>query len=150
MHWTLVVPLALGIVAVLQATLNRSIAASTGLAAAATLNMIVATVCALGFAAYCMTREDATGALRWQPDLGAFRWWWLLPGLVGFAIVLGLPWAVARIGALQTFVVLVGAQMVTSAVWDRFVEGIPFSTPRVAGAGFTVLGVWLVSRSGAA
>ncbi|MDO8349096.1 MAG: DMT family transporter [Planctomycetota bacterium] len=145
MSTELLVPLVLGVAAVLQATCNREIAVHTGLPAAAALNMLVATLAALAFAAYCAIRQAPDGLLRWPPDVTAFRWWWLLPGLVGFLIVLGLPWAVQRLGALSTFVVLVGAQVLASALWDRLHAGIPFSLPRVAGAVCTVIGITLLS-----
>lgn len=147
MQMDLVVPFVLGVVAVLQATLNREIAAHTGLAVATTLNMAVATVCALGFAVYCAARGEQTGFLQWHADASAFRAWWLVPGLVGFLIVLGLPWSVQRIGALSTFVALVGAQMLASALWDRYATGIPLTAPRVLGALCTVAGVVLLSRT---
>lgn len=149
MQMELVVPLVLGVAAVVQATLNKEIAAHTGLAAACTLNMMVAVACAFTFAVFCAMRGQTNGFLRWNPDLGPFRYWWLVPGIVGFAIVLGLPWAVQRIGALSTFVVLVGAQMLASALWDRCVGGIPLSTARVVGACCTVAGVVLLSRPNA-
>lgn len=147
MQFDFVVPFALGIAAVLQATLNRQVAAHNGLAAATALNMAVAGLCAAAFAAWCAARGDTTGALRWSADPGAFRVWWLVPGVVGFLIVLGLPWSVHRIGALSTFVALVGAQMLTSALWDLFVGGIPLSSTRIAGATCTIAGVVLLARS---
>ena len=143
----LLVPFLLGIAAVLQATLNRGIAAHAGLAAATALNMAVAAVCAVGFAVLCGARGEAAGLLRWTPDAAAFRAWWLVPGLVGFLIVLGLPWSVQHIGALSTFVALVGAQMLASALWDRFATGIPLSPARIAGALCTVAGVVLLGRT---
>jgi uncharacterized membrane protein YdcZ (DUF606 family) len=147
MQAELAVPLVLGVAAVLQAALNQQIAAHTGLAAATALNMLVAVVCAVGFALFCALRGEASGLLRWSPDAAAFRLWWLVPGLVGFLIVLGLPWAVQRTGALSTFVALVAAQMLASALWDRFVGGVPLSTPRLCGALCTVAGVLLAGRS---
>ncbi len=142
-----VVPFVLGIAAVLQATLNRQIATHSGLAAATTLNMAVAAGCAIAFAAWCATRGAADGLMRWSPHLSTFRSWWLVPGIVGFLIVLGLPWSVQRIGALSTFVALVGAQMLTSALWDHFAGSVPLSTTRIAGALCTIAGVALLARS---
>jgi transporter family-2 protein len=146
----LIVPLVLGIAAVLQATLNREIANHTGLAAAAALNMLVAAVLALAFAGFCALRKAPDGLLRWQVAGQDFRLFWLLPGLIGFLLVLGLPWVIERAGALATFVVLVAAQVLASTLWDRFAAGIPLSMPRVLGALCTVAGVVLVAWKPAA
>jgi transporter family-2 protein len=147
MQIDLVLPFVLGVVAVLQATLNKEIAAHTGLAAATAMNMAVAATCAFAFAAWCATRGDATGLQRWSFAASAFRAWWLVPGAIGFVIVLGLPWSVQRVGALSTFVALVGAQMLTSALWDWLAGGIPLSPSRIAGALCTIVGVVLLSRT---
>jgi len=147
MQIDLVVAFVLGIAAVLQATLNRQIASHAGLAAATALNMAVAATFALAFAIYCGLRGEQAGLLRWNLEGAAFRVWWLLPGIVGFLIVLGLPWSVQRIGALSTFVALVGAQMLTSALWDHFATGIPMTVSRVLGALCTVAGVVLLART---
>jgi bacterial/archaeal transporter family-2 protein len=147
MQMVLLVPFVLGVAVVLQATLNRQIAAHTGLAVATVLNMLVAAGCAFAFALWCGVRGDQDGFLRWHLDLSAFRVWWLVPGIVGFLIVLGLPWSVQRIGALSTFVMLVGAQMLASALWDRFAGGIPLSPSRILGALCTVAGVVLLART---
>jgi bacterial/archaeal transporter family-2 protein len=71
---------------------------------------------------------------------GDFQLWWIIPGLCGLTLVAGLPWAVERIGALQTFVVLVAAQILFSIVWDQFAEGIAVTTPRVIGAALAIAG----------
>jgi transporter family-2 protein len=78
-------------------------------------------------------------------DASLVRWWWVLPGSFGFCLVLGLPWAVQQMGALATFVALIGAQMVTSMLWDSYVEGTALSLPRLLGAAFAVAGVALTS-----
>lgn len=147
MQWDLAIPFVLGIAAVAQATLNKEIAQGTGLAAATALNMAVAAALAFAFALWCALRGEAAGPMRWSVDASAFRAWWLVPGLVGFLIVLGLPWSVQRVGALSTFVALVGAQMLASALWDHFAGGIPLSAGRIGGAVCTVAGVVLLARS---
>jgi uncharacterized membrane protein YdcZ (DUF606 family) len=145
MSIALLVPLLLGVVAVFQATLNRHIAQAWGIALALLLNAGVVIVLGLGLLAYCAQRGADTGFLRVNFDPSAVRAWWLLPGCFGFAIVLGMPWAVARLGALPMFVSLVAAQVVTSAAWDHLVEGIPFSAPRMLGAALAIASVLLVS-----
>ncbi len=141
----LFVPLVIGFVSVLQATLNRQVARAWGLGPMALLNMVVAFCIGAAFVVYCLMRGSGEGAFRVSFDLSLFRMWWLLPGCFGCAIVFGLPWAVEKLGALPVFVMLVGAQMCASAVWDRMVEGAPLSTPRVLGALLAVVSAVLVN-----
>jgi transporter family-2 protein len=142
----ILVPVVLGVVAVVQATLNRQVADRWGLAPAVLLNTILASVCSLAFLGYCAALTPRAGMLRVSFDLSDFRVWWLLPGLFGFGIVAGLPWAVGKAGALATFVALVAAQMVASALWDRFVDGSPLTASRVLGAVLAVVSVLLAGR----
>ena len=57
----------------------------------------------------------------------------------------GMPWAVQKLGALATFVALIGAQMVAGMVWDAWVQGAALTAPRVLGAAFAVAGVALTT-----
>ncbi len=146
MNPVLLIPLGLGAAAVIQATLNQQIAGSWGLARAAMLNVSIAFACALTMWLYCMAAGLKGELLRGSLEAAAFRAWWVLPGVFGFAIVVGLPWAVAKVGALPTFVSLVAAQMVTSALWDRYVSGVPLNLSRVLGAVLAVASVFLAGR----
>jgi transporter family-2 protein len=146
MNLVILIPVCLGAGAVAQAAMNRQIAERWGLAPAAILNTSVAIACSLGLLAYCLASAARVGLLRVSFDVASFRAWWLLPGLFGFGIVVGLPWAVGKAGALPTFVSLVAAQMVTSALWDRFVYEIPLNASRAVGAALAVASVLLVSN----
>ena len=146
MRLAMLVSLGLGAIAVLQAAINRKVAAVWGLAPAVLLNTVVLLVVAGAFLGTALrglgpfarfVAEDAR--------LGQLRWWWVLPGLLGFALVAGLPWAVARVGALQVFVGVVAAQMVTSLFWDALVEGIPATGARALGAALAIVSVVLVA-----
>jgi transporter family-2 protein len=145
MSTALLVPLVLGIMAVLQVTLNGRVAAHWGLAPAAVLNTIISLSLAIGFAAWCTFRGPVSGLYRVHFDASMIRWWWLLPGCFGFSLVAGMPWAVEKLGALATFVALIGAQMIGSMLWDGWVEGTALTVPRVLGAAFAVAGVALTS-----
>jgi transporter family-2 protein len=131
--------------AVAQVTLNGRLAKQSGLATAVVLNTAIALALAVCFAAWCALRGPTTGLYRVHLDPSLFRWWWLLPGCFGFSLVVGLPWAVQKLGALATFVALIGAQMVASVIWDRWVEGTELTLPRALGAVFAVVGVALTS-----
>lgn len=141
----LLVPILLGVMAVLQATFNRHIAREWGLAPAAALNTSVAVVLSLAFVLYCVERGADSGLLRINVELSRMRVWWVLPGCFGIAIVVGLPWAVSRLGALPVFVGLVAAQVLTSALWDRLVDGAHLPPGRIAGAVLAVASVALAN-----
>src|SRR5687768_17097354 len=135
MSSALLVPLVLGMMAVAQVTLNGRVALQWGLAPAAVLNTAIALALAVCFAGRCAFRGPSIGLYRFNVDVGLMRWWWLLPGSFGFCLVAGMPWAVQKIGALATFVTLIGAQMVGSMLWDRWIEGTALTLPRLLGAG---------------
>jgi transporter family-2 protein len=145
MSIALFVPIVLGVLSVLQATFNRHIAREWGLAPAAVLNTAVAVVLSLAFVAYCVWRGSDGGLLRVSFDARLMRGWWLLPGCFGIALVVGLPWAVAKLGTLPVFVGLIAAQVVTSALWDRLVDGASLSPQRIAGAVLAVASVALAN-----
>jgi transporter family-2 protein len=145
MSIALLVPLVLGILAVAQVTLNGRVATTSGLASAAVLNMTVGWTLAVSFAVWCVVRGTGTGLYRFQVDASLIRWWWFLPGCFGFSLVVGMPWAVQKLGALATFVALIGAQMVAGMIWDTWVEGTSLTVPRVLGAAFAVAGVALTA-----
>ena len=145
MSSALLVPLVLGAVAVLQATINREVARTWGLAPTALLNMTVALVASAVFLGYCVWRGDSGGLLRVNFDASDVRGFWLMPGLFGCALVLGLPWAVARLGATSVFVSLVGAQIVTSAAWDWLAAAQGLSPQRLLGAVLAIVSVVLAN-----
>ncbi len=130
-----------GLAVVAQAGLNRRFAGQWGLMSAVLVNMVVAT--AATFAVYLAVRampglwpEAAEG----QGRLGGFTPWHLLPGLCGVVIVLGMPLAMSRLGAVQSVLLLMAAQLITSLLWDALVEGRPATLPRVLGSGVAFAG----------
>ena len=139
------VSVVLGVLSVLQATLNRHIAREWGLAPAAVLNTAVAVMLSLAFVAYGVWRGSDSDLSRVTFDARLMRAWWVLPGCFGVALVVGLPWAVSKIGALPVFVGLIAAQVLTSALWDRLVDGAALSPPRIAGALLAVASVALAN-----
>ena len=146
MNWMLAVPVLVGAMTVLQGGLNKHLGSSMGLAAAVLLTCLVTTV--IGLALYAWVRVSPSiapdflqGEFNWQ----AFRWWMICPGLFGFGIVIGIPWAIPELGAAKVFVGIVAAQLVGSLVWDAFVEHNSPSTMRLLGAAITLLGAVIAS-----
>jgi bacterial/archaeal transporter family-2 protein len=145
MSMALLVPLFLGIAAVAQVTLNSRVAGQSGLPTAAVINMTVGITLAASFATWSVWRGSGAGLYRFQLEPSAMRWWWVLPGVFGFSLVVGMPWAAQKLGALATFVALIGAQMVAGMAWDRWALGTPLTVPRVLGAAFAMAGVALTA-----
>ena len=150
MRFSLLLPLYLGFASVLQGGLNRTLAKNWGLAGAALLNSLVLGF--IGLLVFFVARGTPTRLPEIFRDPGTafsnFSWWYLLPGLLGFSLVAGIPMALSRLGALQTFVVLIASQILASMAWDAFAEGKPVTLARVAGAVLAFLGAALVNFKG--
>ena len=135
----------LGAVGVLQVTINRQVALRWGLAPAVLLNTSIATVAAGVFLGLVARVRGGSFFFESGMRLSELRWYWVFPGIFGFMIVAGLPWAAHHVGTLRVFVALVAAQMVTSLAWDHFAESIPVTATRVAGALLAIASVVLAS-----
>ncbi|MCY1020278.1 DMT family transporter [Pyxidicoccus sp. MSG2] len=138
------VPLLCGLAVVAQAGLNRRFAGQWGLLSAVLMNMVVATVAT--FAVYVVARSvpgfwpEAAAPGGSGRFFDGFTVWHLLPGLCGVLIVVGMPWAMGRLGAVQSALLLMAAQLLTSLVWDAMVEGRPATLARVVGSALAFAG----------
>lgn len=152
MRWISFVPLLCGLAVVAQGGLNRRLASQWGLVGTTIVNTVVVLGVALGLYALARTVPQyfpegfaSTGnvALR-----GISLWYLLLPGLCGFLIVLGMPWAIGRMGAVQSVLLLIAAQLVASLAWDALVEGRPATLARVVGSAIAFVGAAIVVLKG--
>ncbi|TVQ93556.1 MAG: hypothetical protein EA397_04205 [Deltaproteobacteria bacterium] len=142
MNWYLLIPLAIGAMTVLQGTLNREMSYGMGLGSAIFLNSIVVMV--VGTVFYAVARF-APGWLppifAGAPDLSRLALWMVVPGIFGFCIIAGIPWAISEVGAARVFVVMVVAQLVVSLLWDALLGGAPVTLARGGGSALAVIGV---------
>lgn len=91
------------------------------------------------------------GLLR--PDLSAWReapWWAWLGGVAGLVLLMGLSYAIPRIGITPTLSIVIATQLVVAVLLEQFgwlgaVERSLDAT-RVTGLALVVLGAWLVFR----
>lgn len=132
------VPASLGLVAVLQAGLNRRIAEVWGIAGATLTNALVLLV--LASALY------ASGYVSGKINLSEFKYWYLFPGALGLALVVGLPLSISKWGALNTFLWLIASQILMSSLLDYWIEGHDFSWKRVIGGLVAIFGAWIAVR----
>lgn len=139
----------LGLASVLQGGLNRQIATTWGFTAAAFFNTLVLltaiTVLYIVSRRYPMLLPEV---LRERQGFSNFSWWYIIPGLCGLYIILGMPLVISKIGAVKLFMGFVAAQLVGSLIWDACMEGMPVNAIRIIGVGLSFLAVWLVTWKG--
>jgi uncharacterized membrane protein YdcZ (DUF606 family) len=136
-----------GIATVLQAALNRRIAANWGLGPTIVLHAGV--LFAFAIASYfAIEKVGLAVPASFRAKAGAYHnplWWYLIPGLAGWVIIFAMPFAISKIGALQVFVWVVAAQVLAGLCWDRWVEGIAINAARAIGVAVVILGAALTT-----
>lgn len=149
MSWAYFLPFIFGAMAVLQGGLNRLIARDWGLAGTVFLNSLMLSTAALGLYVWARNNPGALPEVfRDRGSFSSFSWWYLIPGLCGFTLVTGLPFAIQKIGALKVFVGLIAAQLLVSMIWDARIEQLPITSTRVLGALLSFCGALLVAWKG--
>jgi bacterial/archaeal transporter family-2 protein len=142
-------PLALGVTVLSQATLNRALALQWGLAAAVTLNAAVFFVLSIGFLLIAKYTPSVVPEFwRFQQNPQNFQWYYLLPGLCGFFLVLGLPWSIQNLGASTSFLLLIASQIISSLLFEHFHEGTHISFQKLIGALLVMIGAYLTLPKG--
>ena len=144
LSWSILVPLLVGLFTVLQGTFNRLMGDQMGLAAAILLNAGILLMAAGGLFIlvwYYPQLLPGFGAAKLRPP--AWSWWYIVPGLCGFGIVLGVPLAISRLGALPTFAAIIAAQLLFSLIWDITIAQVPVSPQRIIGVLCTMAGTLL-------
>lgn len=139
------VALGVGALGVVQAGLNKRVGADAGLSGAALINALVLLVALAGYFAIERLRPGGVpelfrGRLPTHP-----AWWWVIPGLSGFFIVFGFPWAIGRVGATTTVVLLIAAKIAVGIAWDGVAEGHWPGAVKLAGAGLVLVGAVMAS-----
>lgn len=149
MSWAYFLPFLFGAMAVLQGGLNRLIARHWGLAGTVFLNSLMLTTAGLALYLFARHNPQALPAIfRDKGSFSSFSWWFVIPGLCGFTLVTGLPFAIQKLGALKVFVGLIAAQLIVSMIWDAHVEQLPVTSTRMIGAALSFCGALLVAWKG--
>lgn len=139
------IPVLVGVAVVLQGGFNRQVSEQWGLANTVFVNGIVFLVVSILLWLLARLRPGMLSPEFLPPIDGSSvaLWRLILPGVFGVLIVTGLPWAIARLGALGAILIVLVTQLVVSILWDRFVEGLPLHPTRIAGAALALIGAWL-------
>ncbi len=137
-----------GFFGVFQAGLNTVVADSLGYTTALVFNAFFFLFFNLLFFVFVFLKPKILPhefTIQWA--FHDFHWWWILPGFMGFALVMGLALAVGRIGATQTFIITIAAQIFASILWDFFHGDHEVNGLRLAGAAITLVGAILATLS---
>ena len=147
MNWIYSVPLLLGIAAVVQGGLNSRIVDRLGISLMTVLNS--ATLVATSFIIYGLfklTSEPVPEDLALPDGPPSILWWYLVPGVLGYMLVAGIPWTIGHMGATKTFLILIAMQLVASVAWDHFFEDTPVNAIRILGVIVAFSGAFLATR----
>lgn len=142
-------PAIIGLAGVTQGILNRQVSAQWGLAWAVGLNAVLFLIySAVLLAAVRFFPEVLPDYLRTSFfSFDKFKWWFVIPGLCGFLLVLGIPWSIQMMGPSKTFILFIVAQIVFSLLAEKFFFDAPVSTLKIAGAVLAMAGAALVMWS---
>lgn len=148
MNLIMLLPLFIGCAGILQGTINRQVATHIGVAQASLITNAVTVLICIAF--YTLVKANPSlvpDFFQVKAPLTTYKWWFIFPPIFGFCIIAGIPFAFAKLGAVKVTVLLVAAQMVTSVVWDIFVEDIGINLMKFAGILFALISVVLVTLS---
>lgn len=139
------IPIALGVTVLTQGILNRQFGAAWGLSTAVLINAAVFFVLsALFFIIAKLWPHLLPEFLRFRDPGTGFQWAFLIPGVCGFILVLGLPWALHNIGPSKSFLLLITSQILSSLVADQWIYAQPVSAMKWVGGFITVIGAAVV------
>jgi bacterial/archaeal transporter family-2 protein len=144
----LIIPFFMGALGVLQNTWNKNIANEWGLIKTLHMNNIalLGTGVLVWLSLKFVPESYLPEIYRNKPITDGIGLRHLLPGIAGYIIILGLPWAIQKVGAMRVFVAVVLAQLIVSILWDYFVESIIVTPTRIIGAILALMGVVVASR----
>lgn len=131
----------IGAFTVIQGGLNHRIGKVWGLPFTLLINSALVLIFSLIFFGLCLIQPSLLpGQNLSHQSWSQFKWWYLVPGLCGFSIVLGIPLSLPKLGASGVFLALVVGQMSFSLLWDFFVEHQEFDFKRMTGVFLALLG----------
>lgn len=146
MNTALIIPFMIGVIGILQGTINRQMSTEVGLATALVFGNIITLVVSIVFYYYVKLNPASFPEFVLPKAMFTnFQWWYILPALFGFFILAGLPVAIFKLGAVKVTLFLIAAQVLTSALWDHFVENIEVTPYKIVGLILAMMSVAISS-----
>lgn len=143
----LIIPVTLGLTVVVQGVLNRRIGADWGMPAAVLLNALIFFAVSLALYGWAKFSPESTPSLLRLPEnhVRSMELWYLIPGLCGFILVLGMPISLHQNGPTKTFILLIASQIIFSLGLEKFITGEFPGILKISGALLAVIGATLVA-----
>lgn len=142
MNLTYLIPIAIGIAGILQGGVNRNMSNDIGLAHSILIGNIIIVFYSLALYIWVQkSPESFPSFIRVKESLMSFKWWYVFPSIFGFIIVAGIPYGIYKLGAVKVTVVIVAAQMLSSILWDIFIEKSPINLFKSLGLLFAAISV---------
>lgn len=146
MSATIIIPLFLGCIGILQGAINRQVSMQIGLAQASLITNLATVIMCTFF--YLIVKKNPLlfpSFFQLKAEFFTYKWWYIFPPIFGFLIVTGMPYAISEIGAVKVTVGLIAAQMITSVIWDYFVDNITLNPLKIGGIVSALLSVILIT-----
>lgn len=133
MFFAIGIPFLLGALGILQGAINRVISQETGYNIQILVTCIVALL--LSFTLYFMAKLVPNSVPDFYQITSGFKfkWYYVFPGIFGFFIISTIPVAIEKFGALKVTVGIVAAQMITSVLWDLYIEKLNLTPLKIVG-----------------
>lgn len=147
-NWTILLPVLLGCVGILQGAINGQISNTIGVTQATLITNVGSVIICVAF--YFIVRSYShlvPDFFQIKAPITTYKWWFVFPPLFGFMIIAGMPFAIAKLGAVKVTVGLIAAQMLTSVLWDIMVLDISLNIMKVVGILFAFLSVTFITLS---
>jgi len=140
MKWIYIIPLLIGILGILQGALIKNVSLEIGAAHAILITMAIYFFLGIVFFIVISNNPQILPSFyAVKFPLTYFKWWHLLPGVLGFFIVLFFPQAMHQLGAVKVTILIIAGQIITSTLWDFFIENISLTPFKFLGIIFAIL-----------
>jgi len=148
MNGELLIPIFLGVIGILQGTINKEVAGHIGVAQATLItNLVTVIMCTVFYFLVKHYQSSFPPIFHLKSQFTTYKWWFIFPPIFGFLIVAGMPFAFSKLGAVKVTVGLIAAQMLTSVVWDYWIEDITLNFYKILGIIFALLSMAMISLS---
>lgn len=137
---SVLIPILIGAATILQSGINKDIGSKYSLSLAILFNGVILTLLAIGFFAQqnIFSSEPISG---FRSFFSEFKWQYLLPGILGFFVITGIPFAISKSSATKVFVLLVTTQTLGSMLWDYFADAKEIGLKQIIGVILALSGI---------